>query len=206
MGQVAHFDSSVAIPEDRWTGALNRVLPPDLRVRGTQFVADTFHSRFSAGDRFYRYAIAKDDRNPFLVRFAHGQRKEMDVDAMRDGAARLVGEHDFRAFTEELDPKVENTVRKLFSVEVVERADRVCIEIVGTAFLRGMMRRMAGCLYEIGIGRREAADIDRLLHMETRGRVQGPVVLPACGLTLVRIRYGRWPRDNRTATDKNDFE
>lgn len=196
-GQVAHFDSSVALPIERWANALNKVLPADLRIVRADLVDDTFNSRFSAGDRHYRYVIAKQDSNPFLLRTAFGQRREMNAEAMSEGATRLIGTHDFRAFTEELDPWVENTVRRIFTAKVVERRDRVCIDIVGTAFLRGMMRRIAGCLYEIGIDRREVADVDALLDVSRRDGVQGPVVLPACGLTLMRIRYGRWPRDNR---------
>lgn len=196
-GQVAHFDTEVAIPIEKWAGALNRVLPPDLRVREASVASSAFHSRFCAEGRFYRYAIAKHDDDPFLLRSAYGQRRELDVDAMRVGASRLVGEHDFRAFTEELDPHIENTVRTLRSVSVRDRREHVDIDIVGTAFLRGMMRRMAGCLYEIGIGNRKPETVSALLDPLRRDGVQGPVVLPACGLTLMRIRYGRWPRDNR---------
>lgn len=196
-GQVAHFDTEVAIPIERWARALNRVLPPDLRIREASVAGSGFHSRFCADDRHYRYAIARRDDDPFLLRTAYGQRRDLDVDAMRVGAETLVGEHDFRAFTEELDPYVENTVRTLRSVSVWARRDRVDIDVVGTAFLRGMMRRMAGCLYEIGIGNRATETVEALLDPLRRDRVHGPVVLPACGLTLMRIRYGRWPRDNR---------
>ena len=196
-GQVAHFDSGVALPIERWANVLNRVLPADLRIVQAEVVKATFNSRFSAGDRHYRYAIAKHDSDPFLIRTAFGQRREMNVGPMREAGARLVGTHDFKAFTEELDPWIENTVRRLFSVKVVEKRETVCIDVVGTAFLRGMMRRIAGCLYEIGIGRRDVADVEALLDLSRRESIQGPVVLPACGLTLMRIRYGRWPRDNR---------
>jgi len=203
-GQVAHFDPSIAMPPAKWADVLNRVLPRDVRVTRSDTVAEDFHSRFSAGDRYYRYQIAKSDRDPFLIRYAYAQRWEMDVSLMAEVATKLVGTHDFRAFTEELDPGIHNTVRKLFSVTVTDRLERVDIDIVGTAFLRGMMRRMAGCLYEIGCGRRSASDIDTLLDPAKRDELQWPVVLPACGLTLMRIRYGRWPRDNRMPQNKKD--
>ena len=192
------------MPPLKWADVLNRILPNDVRVMRSAKVADDFHSRFSAGYRSYRYQIAKLDRDPFLLRYAYGQRWEMDGEKMVQAAQKLVGRHDFRAFTEELDPSVNNTVRKLFSVEVIDRRERIDIDIVGTAFLRGMMRRMAGCLYEIGCGKRPIEDVDRLLDLATRDQIQGPVVLPACGLTLMRIRYGRWPRDNRMPLNKKE--
>jgi tRNA pseudouridine38-40 synthase len=203
-GQVAHFDSETGIPPDKWADVLNRVLPADVKVKDSRSVSSDFSSRFSVLDRTYVYQIAKSDRDPFLIRYAHAQRWKMNLQDMARGAEKLVGKHDFRAFTEELDETVHNTVREMFAVKVEDRKDRVEIQIVGTAFLRGMMRRMSGCLYEIGCGRRPADDIDRLLDPKQRDGLMWPVVLPACGLTLMRIRYGRWPRDNRMPLDKED--
>jgi tRNA pseudouridine38-40 synthase len=115
---------------------------------------------------------------------------------MQEAAKLLAGEHDFRAFTEELDPTTENTVRKLRSVEVYESEGEVWIEVVGTAFLRGMMRRMAGALLEVGDGKRDVCEIGALI--ESRGEAMHlPVVLPAKGLTLIRVRYNDPPRDCR---------
>lgn len=186
---------------------LNRVLPADVRVREAKAVAPNFHSRFSAWDRAYVYRIAKSDRNPFLIRYAYGQRRKLDTVKMAEAAERLTGKHDFRAFTEELEPHIHNTVRELYSVRVRETRDTVDIHVTGTAFLRGMMRRMAGCLYEIGRGSRATSDVERLLDPEVRDELNWPVVLPACGLTLLKVRYGRWPRDNRVPLEKeNDLD
>jgi tRNA pseudouridine38-40 synthase len=121
---------------------------------------------------------------------------------MQEGARELLGEHDFRAFTEELDPGIENTRRTLHCVDLSEArgGSEIVVDIVGTAFLRGMMRRMAGALLEVGRGHRPVRDI-RVLLSEWQSSTQLPVVLPAKGLTLMRVRYGRHPRDNRTASD-----
>jgi tRNA pseudouridine38-40 synthase len=119
---------------------------------------------------------------------------------MNLAAQALVGEHDFRAFSQDLDPSQVNTVRKLYSVEVTRAGNEVRIDIAGTAFIRGMMRRIAGGLMEIGRGRRPASDIATLLS-NSRNQVHWPEVLPAKGLTLMRITYGRHPRDHRTALE-----
>ncbi len=199
-GQVCHFDCKVAIPPERWAYALNKVLPPDLGVINSRAVKPSFHSRFSASDRWYRYRILCETIDPLRSRYTFGYWKQLDLEAMQRAASYLVGNHDFRAFSEELEPET-NAVRDLFSVEVKPKADEIWIDIVGTAFIRGMMRRISGGLLEIGRGYRDEAEFATLLDPEKRESVQWPVVLPARGLTLMRVRYGRHPKDNRTACD-----
>lgn len=123
---------------------------------------------------------------------------------MQVAAKMLVGKHDFRAFTEELDPWIENTIRRLYSVEVRDRGSEVWIDIVGTAFLRGMMRRISGCLMEIGLRKRPMTDIETMFLNPSDPGLHLPTVLPAKGLTLMKVKYGK-KRDNRTTSFNNDF-
>lgn len=193
-GQVCHFDTDRPIPIEKWPRILNRVLPPDLAVVSADRVPDDFHSRFWALDRHYRYRIGTGPRDPHRARFVHTYGRPLDVGAMQVAAQMLQGDHDFLAFTEELDPSVENTRRTLMKFEVKQVRDEVWVDVVGTAFLRGMMRRMAGSLLEVGRGHRPVEEVSRLLDIEERSRLQWPVVLPAGGLCLMRVRYGRHPR------------
>lgn len=112
---------------------------------------------------------------------------------MNRAAGSLLGTHDFRGYTEELDKSVTNTCRTLYRAEVSQVRDEVWVDVVGTAFLRGMMRRIAGALLEVGRGRRPVEEVSRLLTKEGQDGVQWPVVLPASGLCLMRVRYGRGP-------------
>ena len=196
-GQVCHFDTEVGIEPERWAQALSRVLPSDAAVVSSKAVPEAFHSRFCAVDRFYRYRIWNAERDPFEERTAQGWRTPLDERAMQVAATVLVGEHDFLAFTEELAPHVKNTVRTLFSVGVKRIGREVRIEVVGTAFLRGMMRRISGGLLEVGRGLREPETIGALLTHDGRSSTPWPEVLPARGLTLMRVRYGRVLRDSR---------
>jgi tRNA pseudouridine38-40 synthase len=195
-GQVCHFDSEVNIEPWKWARVLNKLLETDLGVNSSQEVAADFHSRFSAQDRFYRYRISTGLRDPIRSRFVHEYGRELDLPKMQEAAKALQGDHDFKAFTEELDPHVENTRRVMISLVVRQIRDEVWVDVVGTAFLRGMMRRMAGALLEVGRGYRPVEEVGRLLSEERRN-LQWPVVLPAKGLCLMRVRYGRHPRDNR---------
>ena len=205
-GQVCHFDSDIAMPPERWAFALNRALPSDVAVMKSQRVRDDFHSRFSVIDRCYRYKIIVGPRNPIKERFAFHYGRELDLELMNQAASALVGEHDFRAYTEELESFVMNTTRTLFSVGVRQVRDEVWVDVVGTAFLRGMMRRMSGAILEVGRGHRDVVEVSRLLQPEERLKYQLPVVLPAKGLCLMKIRYGRHPRDNRESSNSFNQE
>ena len=197
LGQVAHFDSEVDIPPEKWARILSRRLPSDLTVVSSERVGDDFSARFMAKDRFYRYRVLTGPRDPHRGRFTYYYGRELDVPAMQAAARHLLGRHDFLAFTEELEPHVLNTVRDLVSVKVGQRRDEVWVDVVGTAFLRGMMRRMAGALLEVGRGARPVEEVSKLLTKEGQETLRWPVVLPARGLCLMRVRYGRRPVDSR---------
>jgi len=195
-GQVCHFDTDVPIPLLDWPRVLNRVLPADVAVVRASRVSADFHARFCAEDRWYRYRIRTVERDPFESRYAHDYGRPLDIVSMRAAGSVLEGRHDFRAFTEELQPHIDNTVRTIRRVSVKLASKEVWIEIGGTAFLRGMMRRMAGALLEVGSGRRPVETIVGLLG-EKRSEMHWPVVLPAKGLCLMRVRYGNPPKDCR---------
>jgi tRNA pseudouridine38-40 synthase len=196
-GQVCHFDTDSSMPPERWARVLTKVLPPDLVVHRSSRVPQAFHARFCAEDRFYRYRIHLGPRDPHRTRYVFESGFALDLQKMQEGAAQLIGDHDFRAFTEELEPHVNNTRRTLRSVRVRRVRDEVWVDVVGTAFLRGMMRRMSGALFEIGRGIRPVVEVSKLLDPEQRDKLQWPVVLPAKGLCLMKIRYTQPLRDHR---------
>lgn len=205
LGQVCHFDTEVAIPPDKWVRALNDRLPADLAILSAIKATSWFHSRFAVIDRSYRYRILTGKRIPQRARFAHWIRKQPDVPAMVEAVKLLHGKHDFRAFTENLDKWIENTNRELYAVSIRKVGPEIWFDVRGTAFLRGMMRRMAGSILEVGLGRRDVDSISRMLNEAGETKDHLPEVLPACGLTLMRVRYGTARRDNRTVLD-NDFD
>ncbi len=195
-GQVCHLDVPTAIPIDRWTRILNKLMPRDLTIRSAAGVPPDFDARFWAKSRFYRYRIAQGPHDPFRSRYTHWHGRSLDVSAMQQAAHHLVGEHDFRAYSQLLAEE-KNSVRTLFRAEVRPVRDEVWIEIVGTAFVRGMMRRISGALLEIGRGAREINYTAQLFDKTFRSAMDWPPVLPACGLTLIKVNYGRHPSDHR---------
>jgi tRNA pseudouridine38-40 synthase len=127
----------------------------------------------------------------------------MDVNAMQIAAALLEGEHDFWAFSHSLPPET-NTVRRIMRTEVRKVRDEIWFDCWGTAFCRGMMRRMSGALWDIGKGRRDPEMIVTLLEQGRQTRIAWPVVLPAAGLTLMDIAYGRNPHEQVRTTPGDD--
>ncbi|MCE9558844.1 MAG: tRNA pseudouridine(38-40) synthase TruA [Armatimonadetes bacterium] len=194
-GQVCHFDSTVAIEPEHWVYVLNWQLPKDISVVKAEGVNEGFHARFSARSRLYQYRITRN-RDPRYTRVAHWYPKELDFDKMEEAAKLLIGEHDFRAFGEELN-EIPNSVRVIHSIKLRRVRHEIWIDIVGAAFMRGMMRRISGGLLEVGRGRRTVAEIGQLLDPLLRDKLMWPVVLPAHGLTLQTVSYGRHFRDIR---------
>lgn len=201
-GQVCHFDDPYGIPPANFVRALNDVLPWDVSVLASQAVPEWFHSRFCAQDRFYRYRILCGPRDPHRARHTFWYGRPLDVPLMAEAARPFEGDNDFLGFSQQIDHRA-NTVRTIRSISVRKFRDEVWVDVVGTAFVRGMMRRIAGSLFEVGRGFAPPSNIKRLLHLNDRRRIKYPTLLPAHGLCLMRIRYGRHPSDHRF-NDQNE--
>ena len=188
-GQVASFRTERAIPLHGVRRGLNSLLPPQIAVRDAAEVDDAFHPRFSALGKHYRYALhVRADRSPHLRDRAWHHPQPLDLDAMRAGAAPLVGEHDFAAFRA-AGCTARTTMRRVDAIDIAppDADDCVAIDVRGNAFLRNMVRIIAGTLVEVGIGRRTPAEVSEILAL--RDRTRGGMTAPAHGLTLVSVRY-----------------
>lgn len=196
IGQVCHVDVPTAIPVERWPRILNKLMPRDLTIRHAESVPSDFHSRFWARHRFYRYRILCGPADPLRSRYVHTFERPLDIARMQAAAQHLRGERDFRAYSQLLADHA-NSVRTILKSEVRQMRDEVWIEIAGTAFVRGMMRRISGALLEIGRGARETDYTARLFDKTFRSAMDWPPVLPASGLSLIKVSYGRHPSDHR---------
>ncbi len=189
-GQVAHFDAAISIPIERLTMAINSRLPRDIDVLGAQVVSPTFHAIRGAVSKQYRYFIHNTTHRP-LERRHHVWHCwwDLDIDRMRDAAARLVGTHDFEGFSSAGHGRT-TTVRTIHTCDVLRRRDAPQVEIVvaGDGFLYNMVRIIAGTLVEVGRSHLEPHVMDKVLESRNR-RDAGPRV-PACGLWLEWIAYG----------------
>jgi tRNA pseudouridine38-40 synthase len=196
LGQVVAFDSARDIPARGFFLGLNRVLPPDVRVMRAERCVPGYDPRYDALAKTYRYVTQLGEQQNPLVRLRAYQltrHATLDFTAMRAAAAQLTGTHDFRAFRSADDPR-ENNVRTLHSIDLCEAytgdPTLFAIEVRGTAFMKNMVRILAGTLIDIGRERRRLDSVPTMLGA-TAQRTSTGHTAPAHGLTLVRVELGR---------------
>ncbi len=184
--QVVHFDTDVQRPLSAWVKGVNNWLPNTVSVVGAKIVDDSFHARFSAVSRTYRYYFySAPCVNPFN-RFMTWVHYPLDLQAMRNASACLVGTHDFSAFRAS-QCQASSPIRTLYSIDLVEEVDCCYFEIHGNAFLHHMVRNLMGSLMEVGLGRQPEHWLAEVLA--SRDRSKAAKTYPAKGLSLWHIEY-----------------
>jgi tRNA pseudouridine38-40 synthase len=187
LGQAASFALTRPMAADAIVRALNARLPASVRVLAACEAPDSFHARFAAKKKTYRYRIWNADvLSPFERSLSWHLPGPLDRDAMTRAAALLEGRHDFAAF-QAAGSHARSTEREIFSSRVSGRAEAVEYEVTGDGFLRHMVRAIMGTLVEVGRGRHAASWVSDVLAQRDRG-LAGPTA-PAQGLTLVSVEY-----------------
>ena len=188
LGNVAVFDTSARMPADKISYALNTRLPEDIRIQDSCEVPSDFHPRFQKTTKTYEYRILNrrfPDPTRRLNSFFYYY--PLDVVKMQEASLYLVGEHDFKSFCTE-KPEVTNTVRTIYSLNVIKEGDMIIIRVTGNGFLYNMVRIIAGTLIRVGGGFIEPQQIKKILEAKDR-TLAGETARPE-GLTLIGIRYG----------------
>lgn len=198
-----HYDTLDPIPPEKIPLALNSLLPPDLRALAAEEVPIKFHARKSCHWRAYRYRILNRKMPSALLRhYAWWLPQNLNLVAMRHALEHLIGEHDFKAFAvKEKRPTVRQIYRAHLTVLTPDIAQdpknerEICLEFVGSGFLRGQVRSMVGTLVEVGLGKRDSQSLGELLRTGTRSQA-GPTAPPQ-GLYFVEAGYQPWAAPSR---------
>ena len=186
-GQVAHFETSSSIPPERMAPALNSALPSDIRVLKSEAVDDEFHARFCAKKKTYRYKMYLSDTiRPLKDRYSVQIAYPVDILRMKAAAVEFVGTHDFSAFMSS-GSEVKDTVRTVYSAEVVFCGDEITFTVCGNGFLYNMVRIMAGTLVDAGVGKLSVEDVKAAVSGADRSKAGK--TMPARGLTLISVEY-----------------
>ncbi|HEX9115459.1 MAG TPA: tRNA pseudouridine(38-40) synthase TruA [Anaerolineae bacterium] len=166
--------------------ALNAVLPDDVAVLDLAAAAEGWHPRFSARRRHYRYTVLNVPlRSPLDRRYSHQVAQRLDLAALNQAAALLVGTHDFASFGR--PTQGESTTRTIFSAGWQKHGDRLVFDVVGNAFLRSMVRSLVGSQLQVGLG---TWSLERLAAvLDSRDRALAAPPAPACGLCLIGVDY-----------------
>jgi len=183
LAQVAAFSLENPIPLANLRRAVNRLLPPAIRVCSAAEVHVGFHPRFDAQAKIYEYRIARGEVcSPFDFPFVHHYPYPLDEDRMARLASAFEGEHDFRAFaaSDERDAEGQSKVRTIFSSTLARDGDRLLYRVRGSGFLKHMVRNLVGTLIEAGRG--NISELDRLPE-------ESGATAPAKGLFLFGVEY-----------------
>lgn len=187
-GQVASVEIQREITVVKLRAAINGNIGRDVRVLSCEAVSDDFHARYSALEKTYVYRIANGPViSPFWWRYAHHEARGLDRERMKHAGELFCGEHDWTAFSA-AQSDVDDRVRTVTRVEISERPDSLIeIRVSANGFLRYMVRAIAGTLMAVGRGELDHDAVAEAL--QTGVRPTAAVTAPACGLTLVSVRY-----------------
>lgn len=186
-GQVVHLDvpESTHIDFYRNIYSINGVLPADIRLRNMSFAPDGFDARFSANARRYTYAIADSVADPITRNHVVGYWRSMDVDALNEASAKLLGIHDFTTFCKLTDFGTSIRDLQIFSWERTHFGVKATVQ--ADAFCHTMVRSLVGALVPVGDGRE---DVEFPLRARNAcDRMAQVVTMPAHGLILEEVLY-----------------
>lgn len=190
--QVIHFDTPAERRDESWVRGVNSLLPPDVAVRWATAVDDTFHARYVAEARRYRYILLNARVRPALLARRVGWfHVDLDAAVMADAAARLVGWHDFSAFRA-AGCQAKTPVRLMHSAQVRREGAYLLFDFHANGFLHHMVRNLVGALVQVGKGMQSSQWLAELLDQRDR-RLAAPT-FPPHGLYLCGVDYAdRWP-------------
>lgn len=183
LAQVAAFSIENPIPTPNLKRAVNRLLPPAIRIVSAEEVDPAFHPRFHAKAKTYEYRMVRSEIcNPFDWSYVQHYPYPLDEDRMAQLARAFEGEHDFAAYaaSDDRDAQGKSKVRRIFSSELLRVEDRLVYRVRGSGFLKHMVRNIMGTLIEAGRG--NVADL-------TAPPGKCGATVAAKGLFLVSVEY-----------------
>jgi tRNA pseudouridine38-40 synthase len=205
LGQVASFQLAAPIPADNLLRALNRTLPPAIRVMDAQVVSATFHARHSAVAKRYEYRVFRGEIcPPWVYPYVHSYSKQLNFIALDSAARMFEGQHDFTSFAatdpdlaarEDIDAneggQAATNVRNVFSsaweTQQNDAGELWIYRVRGNGFLHHMVRNFVGAMIDVGRG---FTTVERLKEiMEARSRNAAGPTAPASGLFLTSVEY-----------------
>ena len=186
-GQVINFTVDLKIPLSKFREIINENLPSDIYFKSIDMIDDTFHARYSAKYKQYRYKIyTSKDKKVLLNKYYYHFPYALDLEKMKKASRKIIGEHDFRSFIAK-SVHVENSIREIKSIHIVENNDCIEFVIIGNGFLYKMVRTIVGNLLAVGRGKISLEAFDEIVH--ARDIRAAKDTAPANGLYLEEVFY-----------------
>lgn len=209
--QIVHFDTVLDRSMHSWVSGVNSFLPNSVVVRWIKEVPfidpdaqDNFHARFSAYGRTYHYVLYNNPvRSPLWSQRAGWVFRPLDVDAMRESAKYLIGEHNFTVFRA-ASCQAKSPVKHMYDVSIRQHGDLIVLSFHANAFLHHMVRNIVGALIYVGLNKKPSDWIAQLLNSCDRS-LSAPTFMPD-GLYLAKIDYDKkWNIGTSTSQNYPDF-
>lgn len=186
--QRAHFDMQTNISSSKLRQAINSLIPDDIYIKDIHEVDDNFHARFNVKAKEYIYKINMGVYNPIEKDYIFQYNKKLDIVEMERALKYIEGTHNFKSFVK-IDEEKDDYERTIIQTSITRDRDlnKIIISILGTGFMRYMVRNIVGMLIEIGEGKRKSEDIITVLN--EKNRTSAGICAPACGLYLKDVYY-----------------
>lgn len=196
LGMVANFETLSSIPCDGFLNGLNSMLPKDIRILKVEDEESSFHSRYNAAGKWYRYDICTAQiQNPTERLYCTHYPGQINIDSIRHCLDTIIGSHDFSSFEgsgsrDLTEDNSRGAVRTIFNADIAShpvKSETYTFSFVGDGFLRHMVRNLIGTLMEVGKGKCTPAEFETILRNRDR-KTAGPTA-PAHGLFMVQVFY-----------------
>jgi len=185
--QVVHFETEQVRKDAGWTLGVNTHLPDDIAVTWVKTVDDSFHARFSATARRYRYIIYNNRLRSAILSYGISHcHFPLDEKLMHTAAQHLIGKHDFTSFRT-VHCQSHSAVRTIQHCHVSRQGQYIIVDIKANAFLHHMVRNIVGSLMRVGQSKEPTEWIKEVL--ELKNRCMAGVTAPPEGLYFVEVDY-----------------
>lgn len=156
LGQTANFKTNSDIPIEKICLAINSVLKKSIVVKDAEEVEEDFHCRYNCKGKKYRYVINNSKNGSAIYRgLEYHMPVKLDIEKMKEAVKFFIGKHDFQAFKSS-GTSSKNSVREIYTAEVIEDGERINIELTGSGFLYNMVRIISGTLVDVGLRKNKA--------------------------------------------------
>ncbi len=188
LGQIIHFDLNKKFENYQIVRGLNSYLTAEnIAILNSETVDENFHARFNAKQRSYKYIIINRSA-PLTLNKNRAWHiiKSLDIEAMREGASYLIGQHDFSSFRD-AECQSSSPIKTINKIEINDNAEKIEIEISAKSFLHHMVRNIIGTLADVGKNKITPQEIKNILA--AKNRTKSGANAPSCGLYFLKVEY-----------------
>lgn len=187
LNMIANFKTNSNILSEKFSHALNSILPKDIIIKNSIEVNEDFHSRYCSKGKKYRYLIFNSEFPSALYRYRTCHiRFNLDIKKMKEASNFFIGKHNFRAFTSS-KADVKSYERIIEEIKISNKEKFISIDIVGNGFLYNMVRIIVGSLVDVGMGKINPIKVKEII--DSRDRNNAGKTMPAQGLYLIEVYY-----------------